>query len=383
VNGTNTSTSSQGFVLIPLVTTFCGKETFLSGCPSGGSSTTYSLRAQTGATVTSVDYGNGAKVPAQTDAWRIMIIVAAGYTANNLVFKPMLNEGDTALPYEPYFEGLRDTAVSELKSEGANLIPFPYWDGNYDVGSSKTINGVTFTVNADGSITANGTATATANFFLINTPIAGLVEIGKTYTLSGCPSGGGNEKYKLHFRDSSNYGNQWFEDGEGYTRAAVADDGFTYKYQAWIVIFAGYTANNLVFKPMLNEGTTALPYSPYGTIDTFSIPKDIQDTDGYGIGKSETEYNYIDFNKKIFKKEYEKIRISPSIGSYNKSQDWYSATFSSFKINPISYNIVCNILPYTEIYKTTNEGIGVNPNKSSLVMRVTGLTSTEEYRQWL
>jgi hypothetical protein len=38
----------------------------------------------------------------------------------NFVVYPMLNYGSSEMPYEPYFEGLRDAAVSELKSEGAD-----------------------------------------------------------------------------------------------------------------------------------------------------------------------------------------------------------------------------------------------------------------------
>jgi hypothetical protein len=44
-------------------------------------------------------------------------------TVSNLVVKPMLNEGETALPYEPYFEGLRDTKVTSLVSHGKNFLP--------------------------------------------------------------------------------------------------------------------------------------------------------------------------------------------------------------------------------------------------------------------
>ncbi|MBQ9747542.1 MAG: hypothetical protein IJV98_02045, partial [Clostridia bacterium] len=35
----------------------------------------------------------------------------------------MLNEGETALPYEPYFEGLRDAKVTAVESEGRSLFP--------------------------------------------------------------------------------------------------------------------------------------------------------------------------------------------------------------------------------------------------------------------
>ena len=47
----------------------------------------------------------------------------------------MLNEGDTALPYEPFFEGLRSAPVSELVSEGVNLIDDLTGVMNYRLGS--------------------------------------------------------------------------------------------------------------------------------------------------------------------------------------------------------------------------------------------------------
>ncbi len=43
----------------------------------------------------------------------------------------MLNEGSTALPYEPYFEGLRDSKVTEVKSVGKNLLKASDVYGSY------------------------------------------------------------------------------------------------------------------------------------------------------------------------------------------------------------------------------------------------------------
>ena len=48
------------------------------------------------------------------------------------------------------------------KIRNTNLIPFPY------ANTTATINGVTYTVNEDRSVTANGTATADAFFYLSN-----------------------------------------------------------------------------------------------------------------------------------------------------------------------------------------------------------------------
>ena len=42
---------------------------------------------------------------------------------------------------------------------GKNLLPYPFKD------TTKTINGITFTDNGNGTVTANGTATDTTQFF--------------------------------------------------------------------------------------------------------------------------------------------------------------------------------------------------------------------------
>lgn len=125
-----------------------------------------------------------------------------------------------------------------------NLIPYPYTE------TTKTANGVTFTVNSDGSITVNGTATSDADFMLLRGPIQGYSE---SYFLSGCPSGGSDTTYYIseNFTASKDTGN-------GVVLNNLPSD------QVWrIIIKSGTTVNNLVFRPMLNEGTEAKPYSKW------------------------------------------------------------------------------------------------------------------------
>ena len=52
---------------------------------------------------------------------RVYYLVADTFNGNCVV-SPMLNSGETALPYEPYFEGLRSAPVTEVVSEGVNLF---------------------------------------------------------------------------------------------------------------------------------------------------------------------------------------------------------------------------------------------------------------------
>lgn len=56
---------------------------------------------------------------------------------------------------------------------------------------------------------------------------------------------------------------------------------------------------------MLNEGTTALPYTPY-TRNTLPIPEAVRNLDGYGWGIDATYRNYVDFDKKQFVKWVER-----------------------------------------------------------------------------
>jgi hypothetical protein len=139
------------------------------------------------------------------------------------------------------------TTVKEIRGKTVateNLIPYPYAE------TTKTANGVTFTVNSDGSVTVNGTATSDADFMLLRGPIQSYSE---SYFLSGCPTGGSDTTYYISesFTASKDTGN-------GVVLNNLPSD------QAWrIVIKSGTTVNNLVFRPMLNAGTTAKPYSKW------------------------------------------------------------------------------------------------------------------------
>lgn len=139
------------------------------------------------------------------------------------------------------------TTVKEIRGKTVateNLIPYPYTE------TTKTANGVTFTVNSDGSVTVNGTATSDADFMLLRGPIQSYSE---SYFLSGCPTGGSDTTYYI---------------SEGFTMSKDTGNGVVLNNlpsdQAWrIVIKSGTTVNNLVFRPMLNAGTTAKPYSKW------------------------------------------------------------------------------------------------------------------------
>ena len=159
---------------------------------------------------------------------------------------------DTAMLLDDISPVTHDMGV---KVRGKNLIPYPY------VRTTETVNGVTFTDNEDGTITVNGTATANIAYVICQSnSVTTQVKLtsGCTYTLSGCPSGGGSSKYFLRTGGTKSYvdygSNVSFTATSDYTNAGIV-----------IQIMNGVTVENLVFKPQIELGTTATDYEPYNS----------------------------------------------------------------------------------------------------------------------
>ena len=205
----------------------------------------------------------------------------------------MINEGEEALPYEPVYYELRDAAVSELVSEGAQLLSPDYVDG------TKSSNGITFTDNGDGTITLNGTATAQANYILKNEFT--LVN-GVTYIVST-----NHADVDMMFRYVAVDGTLT------YPRIITKTDGDNVQ-RLQLVVKSGVTLNNVIIQPMMNQGTTPAPYKPYRTdaVDTFPISAELRAfLEQYGYGRGVSGYpNYIDFERKMFVQRFKEIDLN-------------------------------------------------------------------------
>ena len=136
---------------------------------------------------------------------------------------------------------LEHTLTVKLKSK--NLLPFPYFH------SSMLQAGITYTVNSDGTITANGTATGRSEFVLSANKSDWA---SGNYVLSGCPSGGSVDTYSLQTK------NGFSDTGSGLQKNDTAEFA-----RISIIIKKGTTVSNLVFKPQLELGTTPTAYTPY------------------------------------------------------------------------------------------------------------------------
>ena len=185
-------------------------------------------------------------------------------TIDNFVFKPMLEHATTPSAYTPY---VKDLSSVKMVTKGKNLIPYPY------ATTSKTENGIRFTDNGDGTITANGTATADAAFKCQTFVDVDNILPSGNYFVSGCPQNGSNTTYFINF--AFRYNNVSFSDVRE-TGAGVlinAPNGIE-KVYAVIRIKSGTTVENLTFKPQLERGSVASKYEPYVAPTTYTPSAD-------------------------------------------------------------------------------------------------------------
>jgi len=183
----------------------------------------------------------------------------------DIEFKPMLRLSNiTDDTYEPYTNGASPnpdypqeikvvTGNQNVYVNNKNLLP--------TLNISKTLNGVTFTINEDGTITANGTATSQIIFPInSNTPATtrnillkdgvykfyfdGVTTSSLTYFIQASYIGDdGSVKYP-----TDQNGNV----GVALTKSTLI--GFS------IIIRVDTALNNVIFKPMLINSNTKIPY---------------------------------------------------------------------------------------------------------------------------
>ena len=130
-------------------------------------------------------------------------------------------------------------------SESSELIVPPYYNT-----SPFVSNGVEYTINQDGSITANGTSTSRSYFTLKY--LNGTLSPG-TYHLSGCPLGGTSTSYRLCVWLRSKGGvsmGSFYEYGNGLDFTITSAQA-GYEWIAQIYVESGTTVNNLTFAPSL------------------------------------------------------------------------------------------------------------------------------------
>lgn len=192
---------------------------------------------------------------------------------------------------------------------------------------TTTINGITMVNNGDGTYTVNGTATD--DFDIALAPYTTKQNI--YYTLSGCPSGGSKTTYYLDPRGYE------YDTGRGTTIINPNQDFSNY---IRIVIKKDVTVNNLLFKPMFNEGQTAQPFEPYTGGQPSPSPEYPQEI------KAVNELSGVMCGKNL---------INPATVAND-----YFINDQNGKLTPA---LKCNATDYIKIQPNTNYYISKNPSK--------------------
>lgn len=162
--------------------------------------------------------------PAQTDS--ILATDTVNAAIKKLDERSRVDENNILTIYE------NDKSLNRLKFNGFN---------------ASNANGVEYTINADFSITANGTPSGSISYiYLYFNGVSRIIDsfCNGNYVLSGCPEGGSNSTYRLYAAAGS-YAKVDY--GEG----VLLDDTSQTGIVVIIAIYGGYTANNLTFKPMI------------------------------------------------------------------------------------------------------------------------------------
>ena len=219
----------------------------ITGCPSGGSASSY--RIIIGITEIGEKYenGNGVNITISSDnTYYFAIFISGGQTVSDLVFKPMIVSGTEDKPYEPYTGGIpspNPDYPQEIESvDGYNMIDkiiekSRAW-GNGAIGDYPTMSRTDY------------------------------IEVKPNTTYYASHSMNGGVAYSIWFYDKDKQAISPFSfEGKGTDSDAFDKSGiFTTPSNAKYLIINYLTATIKTTPPVLVEGTNSKPYLPYGCI---------------------------------------------------------------------------------------------------------------------
>ena len=231
------------------------------------------------------------------------------------------------------------TGVDSVFVGGRNLLP--------KATLTETISGVTFTPNPDGSVSVSGTATNNAAYVFAN----GLDDslFGQTVCLSG-----GSMQTQLVINEKKPSG-EWLRNViiNAKTPTAVGvlskqvDDNILY---GTIYVPTGTTVNTTIY-PMLNLGSTAMPYEPYqGSVTPLPIPRPLHKV-GDVRDVCQTRVKSV-YDKHIVLSSADGFSFSSNAG--NGYARFYKA-YNSAKLSPIASDWLPGYAKTA--YDATNEGV--------------------------
>ena len=249
-----------------------------------------------------------------------------GFDTETTISNIQAVEGDVDLPYEPYWEGIREAKVTAIKSVGANLFDY----------ESYRKNGKTYVI----KVIPNKTLYRNAQ-----------ISVGKYWEIYDNADALIGTFFSFGFNASNPL---VLPSNAAYIRSRDNDFGLLAN------LYLGYDSN-----------TTYRPYVKR----TLPIPETVQAIHGYGWGVNESANNYIDFEKQQFVQSVEKIDLGSL--DWSKITGSESTTFQTpiENIKPVYEgdfaSCVCekyDTLPYYSLYYGGDSGIAVDSNGNLAVL---------------
>lgn len=202
-------------------------------------------------------------------------VIAAIAQGETLVVDTNIELSDKVTEQIKALQGSADLVNADLQKEVTTRAALGAHNLLNHIATTQVIDGVTFTVNADKSITVNGTNNTDndATFALESRLPSYPNQVSKLYSngdyiLDGCPNGGSVETFFMYVASTKNnsYYEYGIDTGNGLAFTINGDD-----YNAdsaylgiGITIGAHVTINNLTFYPMIRLATDTDPtYKPH------------------------------------------------------------------------------------------------------------------------
>lgn len=388
LNGTTTKDYADIYLVGTYGTTILGtldstKKYFVRGSGNDNITVLFGMRGNvksigaSGAVIDGIDY-----------AFFYLQILTSGTTLNNVVIYPQINEGTTLLDYEPYTGGKPSPSPEYPQEIKAVVNPVVKVHGNnlLDCRSvlSKTVDGITFVNNKDGSFWISGKNTSSWNAYDVDF----MVHKSGTYKA---------------FRGVNSTAPQVliFDPEVQKIISYLTDSGETFQlkkdklYKYSIALFDVTSYIDVTYKPFLTMDVTATyeDYEPYQEPTQATLPYElyaIPVSSGGNVTIDGQQYiaDYVDVERGKL------VRMTELI-EYDGTENWSLqsinnngiANFQIIVTRYIGSIGMCDTLQLqkTIISNTNTEGFMIN-NNNSLFIRINttrGISTLETFKEFL
>lgn len=312
------------------------------------------------------DYGQSIAADTQitaTATGSAITIDSANAPLQNLKLFGKTEQNGTPTPDSPIpLVSVGDSGSFEVGVYGGNILPYPYPFTDY------TSDGLTFTDKGDGTLTVNGTATARVRYTLSTT----LTLPKGTYYLK-CVDGIADGFFHLQNANTSSDIAYMKLHGDSFTLTEKT------KMRVYFYIGSGAICNNLILRPMLNVGTSALPYEPYKAKQSITFTDIMRGVDEVADEK--------DFARGVsVKKIHNALESGFNLSLHSATNDEYLVAWVSSSLKPKIQKMVSShfsTIYYSQIGKAT--GVFLTEEAPCVIITIPKTIASDitTLKQWL